>query len=206
MSKHKENLEKVDFSDEISAWLESDADKTLVGLDKVFGDRTFAILFMFMMATSALPIPTAGVTDVFAVITILFAFQMMFGRNSLWLPKRWRKMKLGKLFTKRLLPKLVKLLKWLEKFSSPRLTWVFKGRTSDAIIGLIVAILAASTITAPPFSGLDTLPALGIVVIAAGIILKDGVMAIVGLGIGIGGILIQLLLGKAVIELIQKVF
>ena len=206
MSKKKENLEKVDFSDEISAWLESDADKTLVGLDKVFGDRTFAILFMFMMATSALPIPTAGVTDVFAVITILFAFQMMFGRNSLWLPKRWRNMKLGKLFTKRLLPKLVKLLKWLEKFSSPRLTWVFKGRTSDAIIGLIVAILAASTITAPPFSGLDTLPALGIVVIAAGIILKDGVMAIAGLTIGISGIIIQLLLGKAVIDLIQKVF
>lgn len=204
--KSEDKLEKVDFSDEISAWLESDADKTLVGLDKVFGDRTFAILFMFMMATSALPIPTAGVTDVFAVVTIIFAFQMMFGRNSLWLPKRWRKMKLGKLFTKRLLPKLVKLLKWLEKFSTPRMTWVFRGRTSDAIIGLIVAILAASTITAPPFSGLDTLPALGIVVIAAGIILKDGVMAIAGLVIGIGGIVVQLLLGKAVIDLIQKVF
>lgn len=131
---------------------------------------------------------------------------MMFGKNSLWLPKRWRKMKLGKLFIKRLLPKLVSLLKWLEKFSAPRLGWIFKGRTSDALIGLIVAILAAATITAPPFSGLDTLPALAIVIISAGIVLKDGLMAIVGLGVGIGGIFIQLLLGKAVIELLQRVF
>lgn len=209
MSKKKTDTtivnDKLDFSVEITQWLESDSDKTLISLDKVFGDRTFAILFMFMMATSALPIPTGGITDAFAIITIIFALQMVFGRTSLWLPKRWRKMKLGKLFIKRLLPKLVSLIRWLEKFSSPRLTWIFKGRTSDALIGLIIAILAAATITAPPFSGLDTLPALAVVVISSGIVLKDGVMSIVGLVIGIGGILIQLLLGKAVIELIQKV-
>ncbi len=202
----EKSVSKVDFSVELSKWLESDGDKTLLELDKVFGDRTFAILFMFMMAASALPIPTGGVTDAFAVITILFSFQMMLGRNSLWLPKRWRKMKLGKTFTKKLLPKLAGLIKWLEKFSKPRLLWVFKGRVSDVVTGLIVAVLAASTIAAPPFSGLDTLPALGVVFISAGIVLKDGVLATVGLVIGAIGILVQILLGAAVIEAFQKIF
>lgn len=202
----KDANQKLDFSVELSAWLKSDDDKTLLDLDKVFGDRTFAILFMFMMAASALPIPTGGITDAFAVITILFALQMILGRSSLWLPSRWKKMKLGKTFTNRLLPKLISLIRWLEKFSNPRLLWIFKGRISDVLIGLVVSILAISTITAPPFSGLDTLPALGIVLISVGIILKDGVMAIAGLLVGIGGILIQLLLGAAVIELFQKIF
>lgn len=195
-----------DFSLELDQWLKSDGTKTLIELDQVFGDRTFAILFMFMMAASALPIPTGGVTDIFAVITILFSLQMVLGRKSLWLPKRWRKMKLTKVFTKKLLPGLVKLIRWLEKFSSPRLSWVFKGRISDAILGISVLILAAATIAAPPFSGLDTIPALGIVILSAGIVLKDGLMTISGWLIGATGILIQLLLGKAVIELFQRLF
>lgn len=197
--------DKKDFSIELSDWLKSDNTKTLLELDKFFGDRTFAILFMFMMAASALPIPTGGLTDVFAVITVLFALQMVLGRTSLWLPKRWRKMKLNKVFTNKLLPGLVKLIRWLEKFSTPRMAWVFKGRTSDVAIGLSVAILGVATIAAPPFSGLDTIPALGIVLLSAGIVLKDGLLTIIGWCVGASGILIQLLLGKAVIEIFQKV-
>lgn len=195
-----------DFSMELEQWLKTDDTKTLIELDRVFGDRTFAILFMFMMAASALPIPTGGVTDVFAVITILFSLQMVLGRKTLWLPKRWRKMKLTKVFTNKLLPGLVKLIRWLERFSNPRQAWVFKGRLSDVILGFSVLILAAATIAAPPFSGLDTIPALGIVIISAGIVLKDGVMTIVGWHIGAAGILIQLLLGKAAINLFQSIF
>jgi len=203
MQKAKSKVEK-DFSLELSDWLKSDNTKTLLELDKFFGDRTFAILFMFMMAASALPIPTGGVTDVFAVITILFALQMILGRKDLWLPKRWRKMKLNRLFTNKLLPGLVKLIRWLEKFSTPRLSWVFKGRSSDVLLGLSVAVLAAATIAAPPFSGLDTIPALGIVIVSAGMVLKDGLMTLIGWCIGASGVLLQLLLGKAVIELFQR--
>ncbi len=194
-----------DFSSELADWLKSDNTKTLLELDKFFGDRTFAILFMFLMAASALPIPTGGVTDVFAVITILFALQMVLGRRDLWLPKRWQRMKLGSVFTMKLLPGLVKLIRWLERFSKPRLSWILRGKTSDVILGLSVAILATATIAAPPFSGLDTIPALGIVIISAGMILKDGVMTLVGWCLGASGILIQLLLGKAVLEVIQRI-
>ncbi|HRV76052.1 MAG: exopolysaccharide biosynthesis protein [Candidatus Nomurabacteria bacterium] len=205
MSKKQTKLEK-DFSFELSNWLKSDNTKSLLELDTFFGDKTFAILFMFMMAASALPIPTGGVTDVFAIITVLFSAQLILGRKNLWLPKRWRKMKLNKLFLNKLLPGLVKLIRWLEKYSNPRLSWVFKGRLSDILLGLSVAVLAIATIAAPPFSGLDTIPALGVVIISAGIVLKDGLMTLIGWTIGASGILIQLLLGKAAVELFQRVF
>lgn len=196
-----------DFSKELEEWLQTKSTKTFLGLDKVFGDRVFAILFMILMAASALPVPTAGLTDVFAVITILFALQMAFGKGEgLWLPKRWKNMKLGKTFQTKLLPTLIKFIRWLEKFSNPRAGWVFKGRISDVLIGLGVAVLAASTITAPPFSGLDTIPALGIVIVSAGIVLKDGVMTIVGFTIGSLGVGLQILLGKVIVEAVQKLF
>lgn len=195
-----------DFSTELSNWLKSNNNRTLLQLDEFFGDRTFAILFMFMMSASALPIPTGGVTDVFAAVTIVFSMQMVLGRKNLWLPRRWRTMKLNKTFTNKLLPGLVRLIRWLEKFSNPRMLWVFEGRTSDIILGISVALLAAATIAAPPFSGLDTIPALGIVILSAGIVLKDGLMTVIGWLIGAGGIAIQLLLGKAVIELFQRLF
>jgi hypothetical protein len=197
---------KMDFSSELDSWLKGGRDQTILGLDQIFGDRTFAIIFMFLMATSALPIPTAGVTDVFAVITIIFALQMTLGRNSLWLPKRWRNMKINKTMRTKLLPGLVKVARRIEKHSETRMLWVFKGRVSDAILGLSVATLAFFTITAPPFSGLDTIPALGVVLISAGIILKDGLITLIGGVVGGIGIGVQVLLGKLVVDLIKGLF
>ena len=204
--KTKNDQDAVDFSVELDTWLKKGKGQTILGLDQVFGDRTFAIIFMFLMATSALPIPTAGVTDVFAVITIIFALQMAIGRDSLWLPKRWSKMKINKTMRTKLLPGLVKVVRRIERYSRVRLGWVFKGKISDLILGLAIATLAFFTITAPPFSGLDTIPALGVVLISAGIILKDGLITLIGGVIGGIGIGLQVLLGKLIVDLIKGLF
>ena len=48
-------------------------------------------------------------------------------------------------------------------------------------------VFAISAAVAPPFSGLDTLPALGAVAIALSIILEDIVVLVAGIVIGTGG-------------------
>jgi hypothetical protein len=53
---------------------------------------------------------------------------------------------------------------------------------------------------APPFAGLDTLPALGVVVIALSLILEDVVITIVGTVIGLAGIAVEVALGSAVLH------
>lgn len=194
------------FSEELSHWLRSDQTKTLTELSDVFGDRTFAIIFLILMATSALPIPTAGITDIFAIITIIFAAQMMFGLNKLWLPKRWKNMRINKTLANKLLPKLAKFIKKIEGHSKPRLTTLFDGRISNFILGLTIATFALSTIIAPPFSGLDTLPAMGAVLLGLSIILKDGYFAIIGWSIGTTGILLQIFLARAVTDFVKGLF
>jgi hypothetical protein len=62
---------------------------------------------------------------VFEVITIVIAAQMVIGRRSLWIPKRWRNRELGALSTRKALPFVIRRIRWFEKFSRPRLAHLF---------------------------------------------------------------------------------
>ncbi|MEA2335963.1 MAG: hypothetical protein QOG40_2453, partial [Solirubrobacteraceae bacterium] len=84
--------EKV--SDQLERWLKGDGEKTLGGLIDVFGEGSFAIIFVLLMAVPALPLPTGGVTHVFEVITMLLALELIIGRRTVWLPDRWRRLDL----------------------------------------------------------------------------------------------------------------
>ena len=53
---------------------------------------------------------------------------------------------------------------------------------------------------APPFSGLDTLPSLGVVLLSLGVLLEDALIATAGIAIGAGGISLVLLLSRAAVR------
>ena len=78
------------LSDELEGWLRGDGDKTLGSLIDLFEERSFAILFLFLLAPSALPLPTGGVTQVLEVIAIVLALQLIANRDCVWLPRRWK--------------------------------------------------------------------------------------------------------------------
>src|SRR6266404_6029459 len=59
-TQQKRAPEKV--SNQLEAWLSDDRPKTLGSLIDVFGEGSFAIVFVLLMAVPALPLPTGGVT------------------------------------------------------------------------------------------------------------------------------------------------
>jgi hypothetical protein len=65
---------------------------------------------------------------------------------------------------------------------------------------------AAGAFFAPPFSGLDTLPALGVVIISLGFLLEDALIAVAGVAIGIVGVILELALGAAAIHGLHSIF
>jgi hypothetical protein len=67
------------LSHELEGWLRGDGDKTLGGLIDLFEERSFAILFLFLLGPSALPLPTGGVTQVLEVIAILLVVLFRLG-------------------------------------------------------------------------------------------------------------------------------
>ena len=86
--------------------------------------------------------------------------------------------------------------------SRPRLGRGLERRVTGVVFGAIVFVLALAAFVAPPFSGLDTLPALGVVVLSLGVLLGDIVIAGVGVGLGALGITLVVGIGRAITELL----
>ena len=59
---------------------------------------------------------------------------------------------------------------------------------------------------APPFTGLDTLPALGVVLLSLGVLLEDFAVVIAGVAVGVAGIALEILLGKAALDALRDLF
>jgi hypothetical protein len=188
------------LSSQLERWLTGEGDKTLGSLTEAFGDKSFAVLLVLLLGVPALPLPTAGVTHVFEIIAALIALEMIAGRHEVWLPRRWRALHVAGERQQRFIAALMKLIRRLEQFSRPRLRFLFHRRAAEIVFGLLVIAGSAAAFLAPPFSGLDTLPALGVVLLSLGILLEDILVVVVALLIELTGIVLEIVLGAAAVH------
>ncbi len=185
-------------SDELERWLGDIQPRTLGSLIEAFGERSFAIVFALLMALPALPLPTGGATHVLEVIVMLLSLELIAGRREIWLPQRWRRFELNTPARQKVITMLLKRIRWLERWSRPRGEWVFGHRLSGVVFGLVTLGFALVAFLAPPFSGLDTLPSIGVVALALGILMTDVVVAAAGVVIGALGVVAVVGLGSLV--------
>jgi hypothetical protein len=194
------------ISDALQGWLEGDSDKTLGSLVEVFGEKSFAVLFVLLLGVPALPLPTGGATHVFEIIAALLALQLIVGRDQIWLPQKWCKLELAGPKQQRFITGLMKLIRRLERFSRPRLRFLFQTRVSNSVFGLLALGGTAGAFFAPPFTGLDTLPALGVVLLSLGVLLEDVIVVAIGLVVGVAGVLLEIIVGSAVVHGVSSIF
>lgn len=192
------------FSDRLEAWLGSDGPKTIAGLTEVFGQKAFAVAFAVLMALPALPLPTGGVTHVFEIIVALLALEMIVGRQSPWLPKKLASRELPS--GEKMVVKLLKYIRWFERFTRRRFARLIGTRIAQSLIALVVLLLTISAFVAPPFTGLDTLPALGVVLISLSVIFEDALLLIAGVLVGTLGVSLEVALGKATFDAALHLF
>jgi hypothetical protein len=107
---------------------------------------------------------------------------------------------------KRLIHALIKAIRWVERFSRSRLRTLFEHAASNTVFGLLVIAGSLGAFLAPRFSGLDTLPALGVVLLSLGVVLEDFAVVVLALIVGGGGVLLEIVLGKAVVRGIGNLF
>jgi hypothetical protein len=161
---------------------------------------------VLLLGVPALPLPTGGATHVFEIIAALAALQLIAGRDTIWLPQRWRGLELAGTRQRRFIGGLMKLIRRLERISRPRLRFLFEHRLTNIVFGLLVLGGTAGAFLAPPFTGLDTLPALGVVLISLGVLLEDILVVIAGVAVGLAGVVLEIALGKAAVKGIGSLF
>jgi hypothetical protein len=193
-------------SGELERWLNAEGEKTLGTLVETFDEKSFAFLFVLLLGVSALPLPTGGATHVFEIIAMLLALQLIVGRDEIWLPRRWRDTTLAGGRREAFIVRLMKWIRWLERYSRPRFTFLFNHRISNTVFGVLVLAGCLGAFLAPPFSGLDTLPSLGVVLLSLGVIMEDAALAAIAVVVGVVGVALEIILGSAAVHGIGSLF
>ncbi len=188
------------MSDELERWLGQDGKHTLGSLIELFQEKSFALLFVFLLGVPALPLPTGGATHVFEIIGMLLALQLIALRDEVWLPQRWRAIELAGERQQKFIAGLMRMIRRLERISRPRLSFLFGHRLSNIAFGVLALAGSLGAFFAPPFTGLDTLPALSVVLLAMGVLLEDFLVVVVSMLTLVAGVALEIALGAAAIE------
>jgi hypothetical protein len=143
---------------------------------------------------------------VFEIVAVLLALQLIVGRDEIWLPQRWRKLELAGGKRERFIKALLRMIRRLERFSRPRFTFLFDHRLSNIVFGLLVVGGCVAAFVAPPFTGLDTLPSLGVVLLSLGVLMEDFLVVVIALLVGAAGVLLEVVLGTAAIKGLGSLF
>ncbi len=146
-------------------------------------ERGFGLLLLILSVPMALPIPVPpGINILLASPLILLTAQQAIGRHTIWLPN-WM---LHKTIKRSKMSAIIKgLLPWsdkIEKLIKPRLEFITLGVFSN-LIGVFGLIMALTVCVPLPLT--NTVPSLGIALMAIGVIMRDGFAVISGAIIGI---------------------
>lgn len=156
---------------------------TLHDLLEHFKDRSLAFFLFVFALPAAIPLPGLGVNLIIAAPLVLLTLQQLILREHVWLPQRFHDKQISKkhvhAFTQRAIP----WIKRLEIFTKPRLGFI---ASLKPVIGLCGFLMALSVCIPLPLT--NTVPSMGIAIMALGTMTKDGLAIIAGMLIGVGWI------------------
>ncbi len=165
------------------------------------GERAFGIILLFFALPNALPLSAVpGVSVVFSVPIAIIAWQMIFSRKTLWLPKAIAQRTIHHdtiiKVVHRALPYLIKI----ERFLKPR--WRFMtSRYMEMVHGSLILCLSLLLMLPIPFS--NFILSMLIILVSLGLIEKDGLVIVVGY---IGAIIYGSFIYMIVLAVIQRIF
>jgi hypothetical protein len=168
-------------------------------------ERGFGLLLILLALPMLIPMPP-GTSGPVGILYALLGLQMTVGRAHPWLPHRVRVYKLSPRVLGTLQNRGVAFMERMERLSRPR--WGFmENPISLRIIGLLVIFIGIVMFLPLPF--MNSLPAIGIVLIGIGLLNRDGILLLAG-AVFCLGIVVFLMLGTHLIfrawDSIRKMF
>lgn len=153
-------------------------DVTYLSIIQALGERAFGLALLFFSLPSALPFSVIpGVSAIFSIPIMIFSFQMIISKKTLWLPNILAKRIIHHETISRIIQTTVPYLIKAEYFLKPR--WQFMtSRFMEIVNGTIIFGLAILLMLPIPFSNfiLATL----LIIFSLGLIEKDGLFIAIG--------------------------
>lgn len=170
------------LSEELTFLIASFADRPvrLQDVIAVLHGRAWIMLLLVLSLPFCTPIPLPGVSTPFGFVIALIGFRLAL-RQRPWLPKMLLNRQIPAGFFPRLLSAARKVVKFLELFLRPRLTWLLDTEFLHHIYGAMIMIAGILLLLPLPVPLSNTVPALTIVFLAGAMLERDGVSVIAGL-------------------------
>jgi hypothetical protein len=171
---------------------------TFADLVAAGGERAFVLLLILMNLPNVIFAPPV-IAGVVAVPTLAFGVQLMLGRGGPTLPPWVLRQPVAVMPLRKVLDLTGPALRRAEGLGRPRLPLM--SRHAPRLLGLFAAI--AGLIILLPIPGTNVLPALSVVALGIGALRRDGILTLLGVGLGCLGVAVTILAAGLLIELVR---
>jgi len=157
--------------------MDTSQDTTIGDLANSLGERAFGALMFIFAVPNAIPMPP-GTSAILGLPLVILTWQVLAGRQTLWLPEVVRKRRISKEMLHTFVSKVTPIMAKLERVLKPRLGFIVSSDMAERLIGLVAFPLALILFLPIPFGNIP--PALAIACLALGLAERDGVAVVVG--------------------------
>lgn len=172
---------------------------TLATLIDALDERAFGLGILILALPCAIPF-LYGIPQIVALPMLALAAQLAAGREHPWLPRSLGDREVPVAGLQNVLRKTRKALGFIENLAAPRLTFLSDG-LGARVVGALMLIPAASILVPAPMT--NTTPGIGVGIAAVGLLERDGLLIILGLGIGLTWVFLLVFFGAEALSAVK---
>lgn len=183
--------------------LVEEADGTTVSLGWVMSqlhEQAFGLFLLILALPCCIPF-LYGIPQVVALPLMFVSAQILFGRETPWLPERLSAREVTTEGLSRLAARAEPWLHRIETVSRPRLA-VLTRAPADRAVGLALVLFSASILV--PLPSTNTVPGIAVVIVAMGLLQRDGILVILGAILGTAWVGTLIFAGATLVSLLRS--
>ena len=154
---------------------------TLREVMTVLHGRGFILLMLLLSLPFCTPIPLPGLSTPLGCIILLIAIRLALGQKP-WLPARFLDLRLPPATFRRVFAFTRRLVLGFERLLRPRLPWVTASPRLQQLHALPIVLCAIFLLLPLPVPFSNVIPAWAIILLAAGLLERDGAFILAGYG------------------------
>lgn len=166
---------------------------TVDALLRCLGDRSFGWCIVLFAVVNLIPMPLGG-TMLTALPLLIVTAQMALGFRELRLPSFLMRREIGRRRFQRVVMRLRPLMRPVERMVRARYPGLFGARNERLIGGALFAVAVALFL---PFPLSGYIPAASLLVTGVGLVERDGLVVVSGLGLGLVSLVVTGAVGVA---------
>jgi hypothetical protein len=162
-------------------------------------ERAFGLFLLILALPCCIPL-LYGVPQVVALPLMFISLQVLAGRRVPWLPGKLSAREVATESLRNLSTRAAPWLPRIETFSRPRLGFLTRAPL-DRLVGAALVVFSASILV--PLPATNTVPGFAVVIVAMGLLQRDGILVLIGSILGTAWIATLIIAGASLASLIK---